>query len=70
MTQLIVSISNFTRKGGIYPEIFSPYSCSEFKDIAPTLTTGCGNHYGISAIIIIEGYNYETSSNFNRRNKS
>ena len=44
----------FYEKNGYIPEIFNAYNCYEVMEIAPTITTNCGNASGTSSILIIQ----------------
>lgn len=44
----------FYEKNGYIPEVFNAYNCCEVMEIAPTITTNCGNASGTSSILIIE----------------
>ncbi len=44
----------FYEKYGYIPEMFNPYNKTEIKDIAPCITTNCGNEGSSAAVLIIE----------------
>jgi hypothetical protein len=44
----------FYKKHGYIPPMFNPYNCAEIKDIAPCITTNCGNITTSAAVLIIE----------------
>lgn len=44
----------FYDKHGYIPPIFNPYNCTEIKDIAPCITSNCGNECSSAAVLIIE----------------
>ena len=45
---------DFYKKHGYIPRVFNPYNCSEIKDIAPCITTRCGNTTTSAAVLILE----------------
>lgn len=58
---IVRKYKEFYNKHGYIPEYFSPYSCSEITDYAPTLTTNSNTsptHTG--TVLIIESQNFAT----------
>ena len=43
----------FYEKHGYMPPMFNPYNCVEITNIAPCVTTNCGDAGGSAAVLII-----------------
>ena len=46
--------NDFYKKHGYIPPLFNPYNCAEVKDVAPCITTKCGNTTTSATVLIIE----------------
>lgn len=46
--------TEFYNKHGYIPKMFNPYNCAEIIDVAPTMTTYCGNKTSSVTVMIFE----------------
>ena len=51
---ILKKYKKFYEKYGYIPPMFNPYNCAEIKDIAPCLSTACGNTTTSAAVLILE----------------
>ena len=50
---ILKKYKEFYEKHGYIPFMFNPYNYSEIKEIAPCITTNCGDTGGSAAVLII-----------------
>lgn len=46
-------LTQFIEENGYIPEIFTAWNCQDVGDIAPTLTTSCGNPTCTNSLVVI-----------------